>query len=258
MKSNLFFLILPTLCCLVYQAHAQCNNVSLALASAPSDCYQSGSITVQVSGTDAANLNLTTAQYSLEAVPNTGTPAPVNWQTWADPTTRTVSGGVLAQVSAGTYRVKMQAFCLANAVPTIIESNSTITVGGNYTEPDAYITANIRKTFVCTERFIGRIPIAVSGGRMHYTITMTSHPAAYTATTTFTRNTAGTEEINNLPAGNYSFTVSDNCGYTIAGLTATITTFAADFIPEMIYPWAYMPLAAEANSDSIRIQTHNI
>jgi hypothetical protein len=232
-------LCLFALCSPAHQAAAQCDNVTVTISPTASTCQSDGKITVTVSGADLVNLNMTTAQYSIASV----SPGGYSTGGWVNPATRTATGGVLTGVPPGTYKVQMKAFCSTSNPEdpyTIKESNNQATVTGNYVVPNIY-TGNVRNTFNCSgSPSVGQIPIIVSGGRAPYTITMTAKPAAYTGQTTFTMTSAGTQNIGNLPAGNYAFTVTDACTYNTS-LTAAVGTFEADFTTSMVYDSPYMP-----------------
>ncbi|MDR1937322.1 MAG: MliC family protein, partial [Tannerellaceae bacterium] len=83
--------------------NAQCSDFTLNLTATPSTCQSNGTITVSVTGPDAANLRLSDAQYSI-APAASGTSYS---QAWAQ-----APGGVLTGVPAGTYNVSIQAYCL--------------------------------------------------------------------------------------------------------------------------------------------------
>jgi hypothetical protein len=133
-------------------------------------------------------------------------------------------------------------------------SAATVTVTSTYVVPNTYIGV-IRKTFQCTQKFIGRIPIIVSGGLAPYTITMTAKPVAYTGPTSFSLATAGTLNVDSLPAGAYTFTVQDNCTYSTT-LNATVGAFAADFVSELVFEYPLMPAAYTTNCREVRIRTN--
>jgi hypothetical protein len=251
-------LCLFALCCFAHQAHAQCDNVTVNITATAATCQSDGTITVTVGGADVGNLNMTTAQYAIDPVSGTTYSQP-----WANPATRTATGGVLIGIPPGTYTVRMRAFCSVNEVFVVKSAGNNATVGGNYTVPDAYVaTVNIRKTFdtnACANTpYVGQIPIVLSGGRMPYTITMTSKPATYTGSTTFTVNSTGTYNVSNLPAGNYDFTVMDACTYTISLATVTVGTFAANFVASMVYSYPYMPSTYTEDCNTIRLQVKNL
>jgi hypothetical protein len=222
-------LCLFALCSFAHQAHAQCDNISITLAATPSICQSDGTITVTVSGADVANLQMATAQYALTPVSGT-----TYSQSWAQK-----PGGVLTGIPKGTYTVQIRAFCSVSDDYVVKSTGNTATVTSTYEVPNIYV-GNVRKTFNCTLRYIGQIPIVVSGGLAPYSITMTSKPAAYTGPTTFSLSAAGTLNADNLPAGDYAFTVADACTYNVS-LTATVGTFTADYVTSMLNSYIYMP-----------------
>jgi hypothetical protein len=240
MKTNVFLPLFLALCGFAQWGGAQCDNVTVTLTPTASNCQSDGTIRVTVAGADAANLDMTTALYKIDPVAGTS-----YMQPWS-----TAAGGILTGIPPGTYRVQVMATCTATGSPVTKDGGNT-TVAGSYVSPDIY-TGSVRKTFNCTQKFIGRIPIVISGGRAPYSITMTAYPAAYTGQTSFSRTAAGTANIDDLPAGNYAFVVTDACGYNTS-LAATVGTFAADFIPEMISPYLYMPGEYTADCRMVRI-----
>jgi hypothetical protein len=231
---------------LAHEASAQCDNITVTITATPSTCQSNGTIRVVVTGSDLSNLDMSTAQYAVNPVSGTSYS-----QGWAQ-----APGGILSNIPPGTYNVQVRAICsLANPEnPYVVKtSGNNATVTSTYVVPNAYIAvSNIRKAFNCTQKYIGRIPVVISGGLAPYTITMTAKPATYTGPTTFTMNSAGTFNVDNLPAGNYTFTVLDNCTYSTT-LTATVGTFTADFVPAMIYNYAYMPSSYDADCRKVVI-----
>jgi hypothetical protein len=246
-------LCLFAFCCFAHQAQAQCDNITISIVATAATCQSDGRLTVTVTGTDVGNLDITTAQYAIDPVSGTTYSQP-----WANPATRTATGGILTGIPPGTYTVRMRAFCSVNQDYVVRSAGNQATVGGNYTVPNAYITnTSIRKTFdtnTCANTlYAGQIPIVLSGGRTPYTITMTSKPATYTGPTTFTVSSASTYSVNNLPAGNYAFTVMDACTYSISLTTVTVGTFTANFTADMVYNYPYMPSTYTEDCNKIRL-----
>jgi len=237
MKSQIkrFFSVIVLAAVSYAAAFAQCNNINITLTSTPSTCQANGTIGVIVTGTDALSLRMSDAQCSLDPIPPTAYSLP-----WA-----TAAGGTLTDVPPGNYIVSFRAFCLTSGTWTQGQTAGTISVAGSYTVPNVYL-GTIRKTLTCLPS--GRIPIVVQYGRAPYTITMTNHPPAYTGATTATISAlAGTPpsatfNFDDLPAGNYTFSVTDNCTYNTI-LNATVTTVSADFSPDFVYSWLMVPVS---------------
>jgi len=240
--------LLLTACCLLpTAAFAQCPNVTLTLTPTPSTCQSNGTIRVAVSGSDAGNIRLSDALYNITPI------APSSYsQPWA-----TAAGGTLTNVPPGTYRVGLQAFCLTNSA--WVEYNpaaATVTVTGNYVVPNVYF-GTLRKTLSCIPS--GMIPIVVQDGRAPYTITMTARPSAYTGPTTTTITSLSgtppraTHNFDDLPAGTYTFSVTDNCSYNTV-ITTTVTTASADYSPNFVYTYLYVPTTVVQNDcRSVRV-----
>jgi hypothetical protein len=205
----------------VIYAHAQCENITVGLSSTISTCQSNGTITVTLSGADVGNLRLNDAEYSLEQTDGSFT------RPWAQ-----AAGGILTGIPAGTYNVKVRAFCLNSSEWVVKSATTTATITSTYTIPNVYITPSmIRKSLPC--KATGMVPINISGGRSVYTINITSYPAAYTGPITFSTSATGDYNVDNLAQGNYTFSVTDDCTYNTI-LTATVDTLASVVVPTAI------------------------
>ena len=248
---NTALCLLLTTCCLLPTAvSAQCNDINIALTPTPSTCQSNGTIRVTVSGAHAANLRMTDAEYSITPIPPSSFSRP-----WAQAT-----GGTLTDVPPGTYTVGLRAFCLSSNSWTVHNTTATASIASSYTIPNVYF-GTIRKTLSCMPS--GLIPIVVQDGRATYTITMTARPSAYTGPTTATINAlAGappraTHNFDDLPAGTYTFSVTDNCSYNTV-LTTTVTTASADFAAAFAYEYFYTPATVVQNDcRSVRVPLRN-
>jgi len=242
-----YCLLLAAYCLLPAAAFAQCPNVTLTLTPTPSTCMSNGTIRVAVSGGDAGNLQMTNAQYNITPVPPSSYQQP-----WA-----TAAGGTLTGVPPGTYTAGLQAFCTTSGAWVTYSTTATVVVAASYTVPNVYFGV-ISKTLSCMPS--GMIPIVVQHGHLPYTITMTSSPPGYTGPTTATITTqtgnprSGSYTFEDLPAGAYTFSVTDNCNYNTI-LTTTLATASADFDPSFISAFLYNPSVVVQNDcRSVRVQ----
>jgi len=225
---------------------AQCTNVSINLTSQPSTCQSNGIIGVAVTGPDASNLRMSDAEYNIVPVSGTSFSRP-----WAQ-----APGGTLTNVPPGTYSVGLRAFCTASGSWTVHASSGNIGVANSYTVPNIYF-GSIRKTLSCIPS--GKIPIMIQNGRVPFVITMTAFPTGYTGPTSATVTTlsgtppSATYNFDDLPAGSYTFSVTDNCTYNTT-LNATVAVASADHDQGFAYNYLYMPSAATMNDcQSVRV-----
>ena len=222
--------------------NAQCNNVALNLLRTDGTCASNGSITVTLSGTDAANIRQSDMELKVD-----GTLA----RPWANYTNNKITN-----LPAGTYTVSMRGFCTTSNEWIVKTASNSITLTSSYTEMDAYV-GTTRKTLNC--KYTGMVPITVkpNTGSAPFTITIDNSPASYTGSTTFvlTRSYASNtviQSIEDLPAGNYTFTITDACSYAQT-LNATVGTMARDFDEYIFYPSPYLPNSTHSNCNVIGI-----
>ncbi len=234
----------------VLQAQTTCDNFTINTVVTPSTCQSNGTVTVTLTGADAAGLF--NVQYSLES---------------------TVSGGffllptannVLAGIPAGTYTVTVSAFCDALGQYSVVKTKTNVVVGGSYQVPElSFVATGITSsttapTSVSRSSYAGcvtgRIVMRVKNGNQTTTpvFTITSAPTGISTpqTVSVTRNSGGslsagyTYTLDGLyPAGNYTIEINDGCytasrSFTLGELTdvpnpnGTSTTMSyGDIIP---------------------------
>ena len=134
---------------------------------------------------------------------------------------------------AGVYTVKVRAFCSTMTDWVEASASTAATVLDQY--PNFTFSAGAsRKTMSC--RHTGGITLTIAGGQKPYTVALvagqypSAYPAGRKATTPYqltSANATTTDTISNIPAGNYTFQVTDNCG-SIRTFTATVTTLTQD------------------------------
>lgn len=205
---------------------AQCNNWSVAIVNVqPSECIANGSFSVQLSGSDLANLS--NIKYSI---PLTQSGFSVQPNTSPD----------FANIPAGTFTVKVDANCGGGSV----SKTTTVTVGGNYVSP-GLLAAQWRGSLSCGS--YGQISVAMSGSSYPYTLKIVSYPVSYTGPTVFTTSATG-KLLDHLPAGNYTLQVIDTCGTA----TPTQTVTVASINPSVLFnPGGYSKSGNACNKVNI-------
>ena len=237
-QFKLYFLTIALTIFGYHTVSAQCTNINISLNSTISTCQSNGTIGVSVSGSDLPNLQMSTAEYNIVPVGGSSYSRP-----WAQ-----APGGTLTDVPPGNYTVGLRAFCTTSGSWTVHSTTATISVTSNYTVPNVYL-GTIRKTLSCIPS--GKIPIVIQHGRVPFVITMTAYPVGYTGPTSATITTlsgtppSATYNFDDLPAGNYTFSIIDDCTYNTT-LNATIATASADFAAGFAYNYPYMPTVAAA------------
>ncbi|MCL1850284.1 MAG: hypothetical protein FWF70_02595 [Bacteroidetes bacterium] len=223
---NFLLRILPSafcflLYCTTFNVAAQCPGVNLEL-SQESPCFGQGVILMRITG-NTANIDLrhpSQPQFQFYSYPS-GAPA-TPWIPWGT-SLESSYGGLLP----GTYTAVLQAFCIANNIPTIIEATSTITVKQSSYDPLLFSAVKKSNTLACLSS--GRIDLAFSNGTRPYTLTING-PTAYSGPTVIAiPSSANTYILDGLPAGTYILTLTDACGYGVKR-TITIATIAGNGI----------------------------
>jgi len=234
-------LLLAAFCLLPTAAFTQqCNNISIALTPTPSSCQANGTIAVAVSGPDAANLQMATAEYSATGI--SGSSYSTGW---------TPAAGTLTNLPPATYRVGFRAYCGSANTWTTLADVGTVTVAGSYTPVDIYTAATTRKSLTCVPS--GKITVGLKDGSLPYRLTMTNYPSTYTGSTGATvTTTPATVEFDDLPAGSYTFSVTDNCGYTNA-MNVTVTPVSANFGPNFVYTYLQQGPIVLNNCSSVTV-----
>jgi gliding motility-associated-like protein len=133
------------------------------------------------------------------------------------------NGHQFGTLPPGSYTVTAQSVC-KNTQNTVTRT-ATVTIASEYTGLNA-ILSDKRNSLSCINS--GMAVINTRNGRLPYKVEITTKPAGYTGETVFTVSSPGSTSFDNLVPGDYVFTVSDDCAYTIP-LTVTIDKFSDDF-----------------------------
>jgi len=183
-------------------ANAQCDYTINAVVTQHSiPCARDGIITVTLTGPDveSGNISLDGAQYGIISAIAGG-----------NNIAQSANGGIITQVPPGTYQVQVTATCKIGNKPVPKTSEVTITVDGNYSPPNpvGIIYGGIVAPFKCDST--GAISVNVSGGLPPYKLTVTNNNGY---SQVFDVVSEGDITISDLPAGYYTFSLKDNCGY---------------------------------------------
>ncbi|HEY9261441.1 hypothetical protein [Chitinophaga sp.] len=173
-----------------FRSFAQCSDWNISAKIDSATCAANGKITVTLTGADVSHLD--SVQYRLEALTPGGTNVTQN------------SSNILQNLRAGDYRLTVNGLCGSSPVLKYID----VTVPGNYVDMDYNLDVSRSALGTCSNAIL---LIYITNGRAPFTATITSAPAAYTGPLTFALN-ANPFPINNLPTGDYEFSVADQCG----------------------------------------------
>ena len=195
-------------------AVAQCDNIVLSLETTNSTCAKNGTIKVNVSGGDLANLNQTNMQFEVRGIGGSES-RPASFY----------ANNTIEQLAAGTYEISLSAFCNATSSWFIASSTATATITSTYETFDARFGIII-SSLSCLSTGIAPIVIESGTGLAPFTIEITQKPAAYTGQTTFATS-LNNYAIENLPTGTYTFVITDACGATIER-TTVVDTYIPD------------------------------
>ena len=222
---------------------AQCSDISMSLVVTESTCFANGTIKIIVEGNDLVNIDQETMQFRI-----TGD---------RDMPFAQYTNNTIVDLPAGTYNISLRAFCNVDGDWAITSNAATATITSSYTPPTG--TLNVvgrRHNLACWPEAIGEITLRgnANTGVLPYTIVMTQKPAEYTGETTFIVNNLNDYRIENLPAGNYAFSHSDACGYTIDGLTATVDIQAVESITNIFTLQFQAPPFELGTCDLVRIR----
>jgi len=200
-------------------------DVSMEIASTPTKCFADGTITITLKGNDAGKLS-----QIIYTVKNTTTQDPPNIS----------PNPFFENLSKGSYSVTMDAY-FQNVIP--VQRIGNTTVGGNYTAPTAFKVGNAgligtRKTLNC--RNTGCVSIEITGGIFPYYIDSYLNSSIFRRDTFHTYQNSGTDvnlpnyknyyNIENLPAGSFTFKIKDGCNYGLQDITETISHVYSDFL----------------------------
>ena len=220
------FYYIGKLCVTVEECLVLCDKITMTATATPATCPGNGSITLTFSGEDIDDLRLDNAEWRL--TPYGGTPT-----TWNSlPGTGTVR--VIAGVSGGTYKVEVRAICWTGKDGVEVIYSANVSVGTTWVNPLEYEISRLLPSLDCTPT--GRITLDIAYGAPPYTINITSKPDEYTGPTTFT-TTLNRFSIYDLPAGDYTINVVDQCGWVPGPQNVTIDLMVSD-LPD-IYTWVY-------------------
>ncbi|MDR2564035.1 MAG: gliding motility-associated C-terminal domain-containing protein [Prevotellaceae bacterium] len=177
------------------KVHAQCANFTVELEYVThSDCQSNGVIKVKLSGADVAQLS--NPKFSLSsgshAVPLSD------------------NGGLFQNLPPGTYTATVLAYC--NNTFQVTKNSVPITVTSSYAVPNVDVLER-NPSLECLPT--GSFKLHLADGKPPYKIVITSPPAGYAGSTTFTGLPAGDYMLDNLTHGSYSFYVEDACQYRI-------------------------------------------
>jgi uncharacterized repeat protein (TIGR02543 family)/uncharacterized repeat protein (TIGR01451 family) len=216
------FLLLLSSFLFYQQAVAQCNNVSLSLTKTNSTCLSNGTITVSVTGPDAANIDQSSMQFAVSGDKD------LAFAHYTD--------NKIENLPAGTYTISLKAFCQTNNDWFIATSTATTSITSTYRELN-FEFSRVIPTLNCKNTGIALLAIESGTGSPPFNVEITSWPSGYTGPTTFSINSR-TDSIKNLAAGGYTFKVSDNCGYTVANRNITVGTMSLEYY-EAFYPYFF-------------------
>jgi gliding motility-associated-like protein len=181
--------------CGVY-ASAQCDFDLDAVVLQHSDCAAIGIIQVNLSGNE---IDLTKIQITLSDG------ALIN-------ITSSTNNQKFTALPGGVYTVTASTVC-ANSSATVSKT-ATVTVQSTGTAMVAFINDYRKPLTACNDISTGMISVYIYNGKTPYTVKV-SAPAGYSGDVEFTQNTSGALVLDNIPVGNYSFSVTDNCSYNI-------------------------------------------
>ena len=197
-------------------------DVSLEITSTPSTCFANGTITITLKGNDVPLLS-----QIVYTVTNTTTQ---DSRFGVDP--------VFENLSKGNYSVTVDAF-YKNAA---IQKTGSATIAGNYVAPTAYKVGDARllgtrKTFNC--RNTGRVVLEITGGVFPYFVDTYLNSSIIKRDTFYTYQNSGNNinlpdykdfyNIENLPAGTFTFKIKDGCSYGLPDISETVGKVGADY-----------------------------
>jgi gliding motility-associated-like protein len=188
--------------------HAQCSFEVSAEVIQNSTCISNGVVKVTLSGEEIDLSNV------FIGLTNGGS---INEQS-------SENGHLFATLPAGTYTVTAQSVC-KNTQNTTTRT-VPVTVLSEY---EGLVTESpvIRNSLTCIKS--GAITLGVRKGKPPYKLEIISKPDSYTGETVFSASSPGNMQIDNLPSGNYSLTVSDDCAYSIPINNLTVGKYDSDF-----------------------------
>jgi gliding motility-associated-like protein len=134
------------------------------------------------------------------------------------------NGHLFSTLPPGTYVITAQSVCKNTLNP--VTRTVSVTISSEYEGLGAESPV-IRNSLTCIKS--GMITVGVRNGKPPYKLEITSKPESYTGETVFSASSQGSMQINNLPPGNYSLSISDDCAYSIPINNLTVGKYDSDF-----------------------------
>ena len=193
-----------------------CDNLTISLLPTNSTCIANGKIKVNISGSDLVNITQDSVEFQV-----TGTEMRA-FSKYVDNT--------IENLPAGTYTIGLRVFCKLIDDWVVASTTAVTTLTTSYTEL-AISIGTPRLSLNCIPT--GMIPVnVVSGtGSAPYTIKIIDHPVSYTGDTIFTTSSTN-YELDNLNDGNYTISVTDDCGYQIIR-TESVGLMPQDYLTDL-------------------------
>ncbi|MDR1056340.1 MAG: gliding motility-associated C-terminal domain-containing protein [Prevotellaceae bacterium] len=195
-------------------AHAQCTFDLDATVIQHSICTSNGIIEVTLSGSeiDVSNVLITLTGGTINELSST-------------------NGHRFISLPAGEYTVTATTVC--KGTNKEVSKTAKLTVDMEYDALNAAIQPDKRPSLFCLNT--GMISIEIWDGRAPYKVKMTKKPDEYIGPDEFFIGYAGTMNISDLTPGEYSFTVFDDCSFSVPlsiSVSRTPTDFPTDIFEE--------------------------
>jgi gliding motility-associated-like protein len=159
----------------------------------------------------------------------------------------TTNGHTFGALPPGEYSITANS--VYKGTQTQVSCSGKATVLSEYTSPTFSLGSEKRSSLNCINS--GLITLNTKNGRLPYKVEITSKPEAYTGETVFVYESPGTIKFDNLPPGDYSFTVSDACesGSSLATRVEKLNNdFPTDPYQDYLYPSACKNAYVNENS----------
>jgi gliding motility-associated-like protein len=204
-KANIFILFALFLCNIV---DAQQCKFSINYEALPSTCVANGSVKVTLSGDefDLSDVFIILTDGSM-----------INDQI-------TKNGHTFESLPPGEYTITART--VYKGTQTSVSCSDKVVVESQYVEPNFALGSERRSSLNCINS--GLITINIKNATLPYKVEITSNPDAYTDETVFEYWSQGTIRFDDLPPGNYSFTITDACE-SGSSFSATVGELNADF-----------------------------
>lgn len=199
---------LIVLACLIVgwvQAQTNCGNISIELSRTNGNCNSNGIITIEVTEEEETSSRILTfalegEQSSNTRQENTLSPISVNGLT---------STYEFTDLASDNYKVIVRKYCVESWDEGLESSSAekTISISNNYTTPYFTFTEIRKPLHPCINS--GIVEFKATGGNKPYKIKVLNGPEDQI------NREYSSLRIENLPAGNYTFDISDACGYSI-------------------------------------------